>query len=74
MRVAMIPERVSGGKNLLRDLRTLFDVFPHHEERRLHIVAREHIKQVSGVGIVGSVVVSERQSLRWTRFPVTFAP
>ena len=55
---------VAGGDERARDLGLLLDEFPEEEESRLHAVALEDLHHAPGVGIIGAVVVGERQQAR----------
>jgi hypothetical protein len=60
MRVRVIADEVAGGVNATGDFWPLPDESAHHEERGSGVMAGEDIEELVSGGIVGTVVVGER--------------
>jgi hypothetical protein len=57
-------DEMAGLMQRAHDLRLLLHVSTNHEEARLHLMVRQDIHELTGVGIVGTVVEGE-SDLRW---------
>src|SRR5271165_1372024 len=60
----VIADDMSGSGKCANNLRLLRDEPPQHEERCLYVVASKHFDQAQRVGIVRSVIVSQRKCSR----------
>ncbi len=60
----MVPNDVSGFHDFSDDVRPLLRVASDQKKSGVNIVAGQHVQQALGVGIVGPVIVRERQLFR----------
>jgi len=56
----MIADDVAVARQFLCNIRTLLHVASYQEERSSHIMFRENLQKAKSVGIVRTVVVSQR--------------
>jgi len=63
MRERVVADDVSCLRNRARDVGALLHVAADHEERRPHIVLRQHFEQLQRVRVVRAVIISQRDLL-----------
>src|SRR5271166_4367000 len=67
MRYRVIADDVSRRRDGARDVGPLANITSDHEERRRHVVLRQHVEQVKRVRIVRPIIIGERNLLASTR-------